>query len=102
MIFQDYIQNTVLCCYSIEVINNQQTVCSQFAKMAMVSAESCIGSFVFVHIISKVHIYNIILQITGVGDVQNVGVFFVIFLRIGFCQFAFTNTGDTLNEHLSL
>ena len=102
MVIQYNIQQAVPGCDGIEIVDNQQAVIPKSAQQAMVSAESCIGSFVFVHIISKVHIYNIILQITGVGDVQNVGVFFVIFLRIGFCQFAFTNTGDTLNEHLSL
>ena len=53
-------------------------------------------------VISKIHIRYILHQITGIGQIQNIGVFLAVLLCIGFCQFALTDTGDAMKKYLSM
>ena len=53
-------------------------------------------------IIGKVHLGNILHQIAGVGQIQDIGVFLSMLLCIGFCKFALTNTGNAMKKYLSM
>ena len=53
-------------------------------------------------IICKIHINNILLQISGVSKVENIGIFFVVLFRIGFRQFTFSNAGNALEKNFSV
>ena len=51
-------------------------------------------------VIGKVHIRYILHQITGIGQIQNIGVFLTVLLCIGFCQLALANTGNAVKKNL--
>ena len=51
-------------------------------------------------IIGKVHIRYILHQITGIGQIQNIGVFLAVLLGVCFCQLALSNTGNAMEKDL--
>ena len=102
MVIHHYIQQTVFCCDGIEIVDDQQAVLPQFAQQSMVSAESGIRRFGVIHIIGKAQTGNVTFQVSGVGEVDDVGVLLAVAFGIGFYQFAFTNTSNALKKHFSL
>lgn len=53
-------------------------------------------------IVRKIHVCNILRQIAGVGEVQDVGVFLAVPFGIGFCQLALANTGNAMEKDLTV
>ena len=52
-------------------------------------------------IINKIHIGNILMQITSIFYIKSVGVVFFIVLCISFGKFTFSNTSNSIKKHMA-
>lgn len=53
-------------------------------------------------IIGKIHVDDVLLQISAVCQIKKIGVAFLVLGCIGFCKLALADTGNTMQKHLSV
>ena len=101
MIFHDNRKKTVLCGSHIEIVNDEQGIFSQGAKVAVVILKTLFFADTW-HIICKVHLRNRLMQISSVFNIKDVSIVFFILSGICFSQFTFSNAWYAIKKYFRI